>query len=180
MMRIVQMKLNVKNSILFLGMISLFSSFKGNDFSKKMVIENTLNFNRVQEVVSVDLKKSKAFSTVKNYNDLLIKNEKGELLVTQLIDNNLDGTAIETDEYVIKSVVKTTFGFTFIEGQWAYMAKNAIVLEIPFSTKIQKIKIVATAKEIIGKVIKENQQKVLVFELPKSDAYTKLVLIMDK
>lgn len=102
MKRIAQIQLNVKKSILFLGIISLFSSFKSDDdFSKKLVIKNTLHFNRV-EVVSIDLKNSKAFSAIKNYNDLLIKNEKGEVLVTQLVDNNLDGTP---DELLFQATV---------------------------------------------------------------------------
>ena len=93
-----------------------------------------------------------------------------------------DGTAIESDGYAIKSAAKTTFGFTFIEGQWAYMAKDAVMLESPLTAKIQKLKIASAngEKEVTGKVKKVNQQKVLVFELPKSDAYTTLALIMNK
>lgn len=110
MIIIVQIQLNIKKIILFLGIISLFSSFKSNDgFSKKLVIENTLHFNRV-EVVSIDLKKSKAFSTIKNYNDLLVKNEKGEVLVTQLVDNNLDGTP---DELLFQATVPALSKVTY-------------------------------------------------------------------
>lgn len=92
-----------------------------------------------------------------------------------------DGTAIESDGYAIKSVAKTTFGFTFIEGQWGYMAKDTVVLEIPLAAKIQKLKITSDngEKEITGKIKKVNQTKVLVFELPKSDSYTKLALIKE-
>lgn len=105
------MKLNFKNGIFFLGIISLFSGFEStDDFSKKIIIENTLQFDRIQEVVSIDLKKSKGFSTVKNYSDLLLKNEKGELLVTQLIDNNLDGTP---DEILFQATVPALSKVTY-------------------------------------------------------------------
>lgn len=97
------MKLNFKNSIFFLGIIGLFSSFEGHqNLDKKIIIENKLGFDRIGEIVSIDLKKSKAFSSLKNYNDVLVKNEKGELLVTQLLDNNLDGTP---DELLFQAAV---------------------------------------------------------------------------
>jgi hypothetical protein len=110
MIRIARMQLNVKNSIFFLGIIGLFSSFKDEDLSKKIVVENALNFDRIQEVVSVDFKRSKTFSTIKNYNDLLVKNEKGELLVTQLIDNNQDGIP---DELLFQATVPAMSKVTY-------------------------------------------------------------------
>ena len=93
-----------------------------------------------------------------------------------------DGTAIESAGYTIKANANTTFGFTFSEEEWGYMAKDPVVLEIPLEAKIQKLKIVSgnSEKEIIGKIKKENKTKVLVFKLPKSDVYTKLVLIRNK
>jgi hypothetical protein len=96
------MKLNLKNSIFFLGIIGLFSGFdKADEFSKKIVIENTLPFDRT-EIVSIDLHQAKVFSSIKNYNDLLVKDEKGNLAVTQLIDSNLDGTP---DELLFQATV---------------------------------------------------------------------------
>lgn len=105
------MKLNVNNSIFFLGVISLFSGFDvENEFSKKIVIKNNLSFDRIQEVVSIDLNDSKVFYRVKNYNDLLVKDDKGKLLVTQLIDNNLDGTP---DELLFQATVPASSKVTY-------------------------------------------------------------------
>lgn len=90
------MKLNLKNIVLFLGIIILFSSFGNKDkSSKKIVVKNTLDINRINEVVTIDLKEFKGFSKKKDYSDLLVKDQKGTLQVTQIIDNNLDGVPDE-------------------------------------------------------------------------------------
>jgi hypothetical protein len=96
------MKLNIKPTIFFLGIIVLFSSFDSeNKVSKKIVVENKLHFDR-NEVVSIDLNANKKLSKIEDFNTLLIKDEEGKLLVTQLIDNNTDGTP---DELLFQAIV---------------------------------------------------------------------------
>lgn len=86
------MKLNFNSSIIYLGIFFLLSSFNSIDeFAAKIVIENKLDFERT-EVVSVNLKDLKIFSKTRNYNNLLVKDDKGRLLVTQLLDENMDGS----------------------------------------------------------------------------------------
>ena len=85
----------------FLGSIVLLSSFNNeNILSKKIVVENKLKFER-KELVSIRLDK-KCLATIKNYNELLVKDQNGKLLVTQLIDNNTDGTP---DELLFQATV---------------------------------------------------------------------------
>lgn len=97
------MKLNLKISISYIGIIGLFSGFDNADgFSRKIFIENTLPFDRTAEIVSIDLHKAKVFSSIKNYDDLLVKDEKGNQLVTQLIDSDLDG---RPDELLFQATV---------------------------------------------------------------------------
>lgn len=105
------MKLNLNNSIFFLGIIAMFSSFNYEDeFTKKIVIQNTLHFDRINEVVSIDLKDSKVFPKVKDYADLLIKDENGKLLITQLVDNNLDGNPDELlFQVTVSAMSKVTY-----------------------------------------------------------------------
>lgn len=93
-----------------------------------------------------------------------------------------DGIFIGNKGYSLKSKVRTTMAFTYGENQWAYLASKPVELEIPFSTKIQKIKIIngSMEKEISGKIKKVNQKKVMVFELPQSDAYTQLLLVRNQ
>jgi hypothetical protein len=86
------MKLNIKNTVCFLGIIVLFSSFGSNDkSSKKVVIKNTLAINRINEVVTIDLKEFKCITKKQDCSDLLVKDQKGTLQITQIIDNNGDG-----------------------------------------------------------------------------------------
>ncbi|MFV8325307.1 DUF4861 family protein [Flavobacterium sp. ZS1P14] len=90
------MKLNRKNTVCFLGIIFLFSSFESKKkFSKEIVIENPLNIDRINEVVAIDLKEFKGLSKKHNRSNLLVKDQNGTLQVTQLIDNNLDGSPDE-------------------------------------------------------------------------------------
>lgn len=89
------MKLNFKNIVSFIGILILFSSFDSeNKGSKKLVVENKLHFDR-NEVVSIDLNKCKKLLKDTKSSDLLVKDATGKLLVTQLIDSNLDGTPDE-------------------------------------------------------------------------------------
>ncbi|HEX8017139.1 MAG TPA: DUF4861 family protein [Flavobacterium sp.] len=85
------MKINL--SIFFLGTMILLFGFKEMEFSRRAVIKNRLQFERT-EVVAINLK-SKAFSKVNNFDELFVKDEKGKLLVTQLIDNDQNGSADE-------------------------------------------------------------------------------------
>lgn len=79
----------------FLGILFLFSSFEsGNKLSKKIVVENKLHFDR-NEVVSISLNGYKCLSKIKDYNELLIKDQNGNLVIIQLIDFNLDGSPDE-------------------------------------------------------------------------------------
>lgn len=79
----------------FLGILFLFSSFEsGNKLSKKIVVENKLHFDR-NEVVSISLNGYKYLSKIKDYNELLIKDQNGNLVIIQLIDFNLDGSPDE-------------------------------------------------------------------------------------
>jgi hypothetical protein len=90
-----------------------------------------------------------------------------------------DGNFIENDGYSLKSKERITVGFTYGADEWAYLANKPVELKIPFSSRVEKLKIAiaGTDKEIIGKIKKENKRKVLVFELPQSNGYSKLTLI---
>ncbi|MFV8270674.1 DUF4861 family protein [Flavobacterium sp. GT2N3] len=91
------MKLSLKKVVSLLVVIVLFSSFDCNDksgVSQKLVIENTLQFDR-SEIVTINLKEYKGLAEIKIFRNLLVKDEKGNLLVTQLIDSNQDGTPDE-------------------------------------------------------------------------------------
>jgi hypothetical protein len=96
------MKLYIKPTVFFLGIIVLFSSFSTKTkLNKKLVVENKLHFDR-NEVVSIRLNGYKCLSEIENYSDVLVKDASGKLLVTQLIDNNLDGTP---DELLFQATV---------------------------------------------------------------------------
>lgn len=96
------MKLNFKNIVSFIGILILFSSFDSeNKVSKKIVVENKLHFNR-NEVVSIRLNANKSLSEIKDFSALLVKDATGKLVVTQLIDSNLDGTP---DELLFQATV---------------------------------------------------------------------------
>jgi hypothetical protein len=96
------MKLTINKIISLLTIIVLLSSFSTkNKLNKKVVIQNTLQFER-SEIITINLKEYKVLSKFKNASDLLIKDEKGELLVTQLVDVNQDGTP---DELLFKATV---------------------------------------------------------------------------
>ncbi|MBF4470542.1 DUF4861 domain-containing protein [Flavobacterium sp. HJJ] len=116
------MKLNLKNSIFFIGILGLFSGFGSTaEFSRKIIIENTLPFDRTAEIISIDLHKNKVFALVKNYEDLLVKDEKGNLLVTQLIDLNLDG---RPDELLFQATVAALSKTVYTVFTDADAAKN--------------------------------------------------------
>ncbi|MEN9909666.1 MAG: hypothetical protein RLZZ540_2815 [Bacteroidota bacterium] len=89
------MKLNLKNTVFFLAILVLLSSFGSKEkLSKKVIVTNKLDFER-KEIVSIRLDGQKGLAKIKNYDELLVKDQKGNLLVTQLIDSNLDGTPDE-------------------------------------------------------------------------------------
>lgn len=88
------MKLNLKEKVLLWGIIVLFSSFGSKKkFSKEIIVENSLTINRIDEVVAINLKKLKAKKD--DYSNLLVKDQKGVLQPTQIIDNNLVGNPDE-------------------------------------------------------------------------------------
>ncbi|HEX9150802.1 MAG TPA: DUF4861 family protein [Flavobacterium sp.] len=90
------MKLNVKNIVYVFGAIVLLSGFDSkNKFTKEIVIENPLNFDRINETVAIDLNKFKSITKKQAYENLLVKDQKGNLQVTQIIDNDLDGNPDE-------------------------------------------------------------------------------------
>lgn len=104
------MKLNFKKIVCLLGIIVLFSSFDGkNKLNKKVVIENKLQFER-NEVVSIRLNENKCLSKISNYGDVLVKDENGKLVVTQLVDSNLDGTP---DELLFQATVPALSKVTY-------------------------------------------------------------------
>lgn len=90
-----------------------------------------------------------------------------------------DGNFIASQGFRLRAKEKTIMGFVYEENEGTYFAQKPVQLEIPVSTKIKKIKIIAGSgeKEIIGNVKKENQEKVFVFELPQNNACVKLIFI---
>ena len=95
------MKSKLKYSICLLGIIVLFSSFGiENELNKKIVVQNKLKFER-KEIVSIRLDK-KCLAAIKNHKELLVKDQKGNLVVTQLLDSNSDGTP---DELLFQAAV---------------------------------------------------------------------------
>ncbi|PJJ08410.1 uncharacterized protein DUF4861 [Flavobacterium sp. 1] len=96
------MKFSLTKIAGFLGILILFSSFDSeNKLSKRIVVENKLHFER-NEVVSIRLNANKSLSEIKDFSTLLVKDASGKLLVTQLIDTNLDGTP---DELLFQATV---------------------------------------------------------------------------
>lgn len=96
------MKFNLKNISCLLGILILFSSFDSeNKLSIKVVVENKLHFDR-NEVVAIRLNAYKCLSKIKDFSAILVKDATGKLLVTQLIDTNLDGTP---DELLFQAIV---------------------------------------------------------------------------
>lgn len=115
------MKLNIIKIVCLLGILALFSSFiTKKQTSRRIIIKNTLAINRVNEVVSINLKQLK--SITESYQDLMIKNENGNLLVTQIVDNNLDGTP---DELLFQASV---------------LAKSKVIYTVFFDKKVLKEK----------------------------------------
>lgn len=95
------MRLSLTQIASFLGILILFSSFDSeNKISKKVIVENKLKFER-KEVVSIRLDK-KCLTKIKNHNELLVKDQNGNLVVTQLVDVNQDGTP---DELLFQATV---------------------------------------------------------------------------
>lgn len=89
------MKLNSKNIVGLLSCIALLSGFESHkQLNRQLVIENQLDFDR-HEIVSILLKNYKFLNKISNYNDLLVKDQYGKLVVTQLVDTNLDGSPDE-------------------------------------------------------------------------------------
>ena len=104
------MKLNFKNIIGFFSCIVLFSSFENQkQLTKKLIVENKLDFAR-NEVVAILLKKYKCLNKVANYKDLLLKDQQGNLVVTQLVDTNSDGTP---DELLFQAIVPAKSKMTY-------------------------------------------------------------------
>ncbi len=111
------MKLNLNKSVFFLGIIVLFSSYGiKKKFSKEIIISNALTFDRTNELVAINLKKIKVLSEKINYGNLLIKDQKGNLQQTQLIDNDLDGNP---DELLFQANVPalSKVSYTIFEGE---------------------------------------------------------------
>ncbi len=104
------MKFNLKKVTGLIAIIILFCGFESkNKFSQKIVIKNTLHFDR-NEVVAIRLNAYKCLSDIKDFNAVLVKDGKGKVLVTQLIDNNLDGTP---DELLFQATVPALSKVTY-------------------------------------------------------------------
>lgn len=91
------MRSSLNQIAIFLGILMLFSSFSStakSKLNKRIVIQNTLQFNR-DEIVSIKLNKYKCIAKLNDFSSLLVKDENGKLLVTQLVDVNQDGTPDE-------------------------------------------------------------------------------------
>nr|WP_294927733.1 DUF4861 family protein [uncultured Flavobacterium sp.] len=98
------MRSSLNQMAIFLGILMLFSSFSStakSKLNKKIVIQNTLQFNR-NEIVSIKLNKYKWIAKLNDFSSLLVKDENGKLLVTQLVDVNQDGTP---DELLFQATV---------------------------------------------------------------------------
>lgn len=96
------MKLRIPHIGCLIGILVLFSSFDGeNKVSKKVVVENKLQLER-NEVVAIRLNAYKSLSKIKDFNAVLLKDASGKLVVTQLVDTNLDGTP---DELLFQAAV---------------------------------------------------------------------------
>lgn len=104
------MRLSLIQIASFLGILTLFSSFDSeNKLSKKIVLENKLHFDR-NEVVSIRLNANKSLSVIKDFSALLVKDASGKLLVTQLVDIDLDGTP---DELLFQATVPAKSKLTY-------------------------------------------------------------------
>ncbi len=98
------MRSSLNQIAIFLGILMLFSSFSStakSKLNKRIVIQNTLQFNR-NEIVSIKLNKYKCIAKLNDFSSLLVKDENGKLLVTQLVDVNQDGTP---DELLFQATV---------------------------------------------------------------------------
>jgi hypothetical protein len=98
----INMKLRIHKIVFLIGIVVLFSSF-GSDkkLSKKIVVENKLQFER-KEIVTIRLNAHKSLSDIKDFNDVMVKDGNGKLMVTQLVDSNLDGSP---DELLFQATV---------------------------------------------------------------------------
>lgn len=108
------MKLNIKNSICLFGAFILLSGFQSkNKLSRQIIIKNSLNIERVNEIVAIDLNKLESLIQKHQFEDLLVKNQNGILQVTQLIDNNSDGIPEEllfqANVHALSQAVYTVF-----------------------------------------------------------------------
>lgn len=90
------MKLTLKNSVSILGILVVLSSFSNVKVTtKEIVIENSLNFDRTNEVISIPLKKLKKLAKNNTFENLAVKDQNGNEVVTQIIDIDLDGNPDE-------------------------------------------------------------------------------------
>ncbi|TDD94218.1 DUF4861 family protein [Flavobacterium cellulosilyticum] len=103
------MILSFKRIVSLFGIVVLFSSFFYKNISNKITIKNSLDFER-NELVSIRFKDYKCFSNSKNHESLLIKDKNGKQLVTQLVDNNLDGIP---DELLFQAAVPANSEVTY-------------------------------------------------------------------
>lgn len=105
------MNVSLRNIIPLLGVLILLSSFNTEKkFREIVIVKNKLPFERI-EVVSIPLNAHKSLFEIKDFSTLFVKDAKGKLMVTQLIDTNLDGS---WDELLFQACVpaKATAGYT--------------------------------------------------------------------
>ncbi len=96
------MKLRIPKIGCLIGIVVLFSSFDSNKkLSKKIVVENKLQFER-KEIVTIRWNAYKSLSDIKDFNGVMVKDGNRKLMVTQLVDTNLDGTP---DELLFQATV---------------------------------------------------------------------------
>lgn len=91
------MRLSLNQIVSFLGILMLFSSFSSSvksSLNKRIVIQNTLQFER-NEIVAIKLNRYKCIAKLNDFSSLLVKDKNGKLLVTQLVDIDQDGTPDE-------------------------------------------------------------------------------------
>lgn len=90
------MKFILKSSLFFLGILILLSSFENKkEASKEIVIENRLNIDRKNEVVGLIIKELKNLKLTNVNENLAVKDQRGNQLITQIVDNDLDGNPDE-------------------------------------------------------------------------------------
>jgi hypothetical protein len=84
------MRFNISVSFVFMILFFCICSFNTDKENIKVIkINNTLAINRINEIVSIDLTQLQNMTNTPE--DVIVKDNKGNLLVTQIVDNNLDG-----------------------------------------------------------------------------------------